>query len=593
MSAGEHEQERSVAAERLLTPQALLCLFLLVLCLLAVWPVAEVGITDDWSYIRTAQLFAHTGHFIYNGWATAILGWQVVWGALFAYLFGPTFTAIRLSMIPIDLGTALLYRAVLRRFGLNSSHATFGTLTLVLSPLFLPLASTFMSDVPGIFAIVLCLYLCQLALAAPSDRAAWGWLIAAALSNIVLGSVRQTAWLGVLVLVPSCGWLLRRRLVIPLTIVLWLAGLICIHLTLSWFLSHPYSVPEKIVIGPLDLLALERVLHQSFRVALTTGLLCLPVLATGLAALFPLRRSTALRGGAFVLLFAALVAILKHRGKANLLSPPWLGGTMNYDGLHKIFEFISPRANPAAGMVFFVFCFALCIWAFVESLLRRHIQPVALRTDIHWRAVSVLLLPFLLSYCLLLTPRSAFVDTFEHQVWDRYLLPIAAVLLVYLLAWHQERVSPRIPRIATFVLILFAWTGVATTHDLFAMERARVRLLQEVQRSGVSRTSIRGGFPFDAITQIDTWGYVNEPALINPPHAFHPVAVDSGPCAYFFGHFVPALHPRYAITDAPTSCLYPSPFPPIGYRTWFPPARRELYVGTILPRGEALPSAVN
>ena len=36
---------------------------------------------DDLSYLRTAFLFAQTGHFVYNGWTTAMLGAQIVWAA--------------------------------------------------------------------------------------------------------------------------------------------------------------------------------------------------------------------------------------------------------------------------------------------------------------------------------------------------------------------------------------------------------------------------------------------------------------------------------------------------------------------------------
>ena len=45
--------------------------------LLVSWPVAEMGFVDDWSYVKTAFVFARTGHISYNGWATAMLGWAI------------------------------------------------------------------------------------------------------------------------------------------------------------------------------------------------------------------------------------------------------------------------------------------------------------------------------------------------------------------------------------------------------------------------------------------------------------------------------------------------------------------------------------
>ena len=67
-----------------------------------------------------------------------------------------------------------------------------GALTVGLSPIFLPMAASYMTDVAGLFVIVLCLYLCQRAVAAQSDRATVLWLCCAAASNVAGGTVRQS-----------------------------------------------------------------------------------------------------------------------------------------------------------------------------------------------------------------------------------------------------------------------------------------------------------------------------------------------------------------------------------------------------------------
>src|ERR1700722_20094402 len=84
---------------------AVLCASLLLLCVLATYPVAETGMVDDWSYVQSVRVLALTGHIVYNGWAAPILGWQLFLGALFAKLFGPSFTAIRASTLLIALIT--------------------------------------------------------------------------------------------------------------------------------------------------------------------------------------------------------------------------------------------------------------------------------------------------------------------------------------------------------------------------------------------------------------------------------------------------------------------------------------------------------
>jgi hypothetical protein len=194
--------------------------------------------------------------------------------------------------------------------------------------------------------------------------------------------------------------------------------------------------------------------------------------------------------------------------------------------------------------------------------------------------MSILLLPFLAGYFLLLLPRAAFVILF-----DRYLLEIVALLLIYALRWHQERVSLNVPAVAMAALAIFALLGVAATHDLFAIDRAEVRLANELQAAGVPRTQIRGGFDFDSVTQVQTMGYINDPHLLNPPGSYLPPrprpAVQDIACAYPFLVYLPALDPRYVISADPKPCLAPAPFAPVSYRTWLPWATRQLFVGTV------------
>ena len=112
---------------------------------------------DDWVYIWSARVLADTGHVVYAGWATAIVGWQLYLGAVFIKLFGFSFTAVRASVVLLALICAALLHRIFLRLGLGDWNASIATLSVVLSSVFLPLATTFMSDVPGLFAILVCL----------------------------------------------------------------------------------------------------------------------------------------------------------------------------------------------------------------------------------------------------------------------------------------------------------------------------------------------------------------------------------------------------------------------------------------------------
>ncbi len=142
----------------------LLCIGIYLACLAIAWPFAEMGFVDDWSYIGTTLTFARSGHIVFNGWGAPMLGWQALWGALFIKLFGFSFHAVKLSMVPVSLCCIVFFYIVLGRFAICAKWAMIGTLTVALSPIFLPLSVSFMTDIPGLLAVIACLYLCKRAI---------------------------------------------------------------------------------------------------------------------------------------------------------------------------------------------------------------------------------------------------------------------------------------------------------------------------------------------------------------------------------------------------------------------------------------------
>jgi hypothetical protein len=590
-SVSTHASTRAPTPPRLFSRRGVFCALLFIACLLLIWPVAEVGVNDDWVYTLTTLDLLRTGHFVFHGWASPMLGWQALLGALFARLFGATFTAVRLSTAPIAVATVLLYRAILRRFGLNPAHATLGTLVLCLGPVFLPLSVSFMTDVPALFAILLCLYLCQLALSAARDSYAVLWLAAAGLSNIALGTVRQIAWLGVLVMVPSCLWLLRRRrYAVQAGAAVWLAAVVCIALMMHWFARQPYTAPEKLIPGALNLHIAAFAAGQLVRAGATVLLLSLPLLCAAIASLWPLGPRALMRMGFALGLLLILLAVFHARGQAHVIEFPWLGNTF---GLRGILQddplFGSNRPIPVAWQLLLFFSVAVCALASIEAYRAYRHKPAVKRTPVEtiasYREISILLLPFLAAYCALLLPRAAFFVLF-----DRYLLEVLPVLFVYLLRWHQEHVSERIPALSVAAVVLMALLTVADTHDLFATYRAEVRLANELEAAGVPRTGIRGGFAFDATTQVYAWGYVNDARILNPRGAYHPQPEiepfkrDGVYCGYGIQRLVPAVQARYVIASEPSPCLGRSSFAPQTFRAWLPPLNRELYAGIPLPK---------
>ena len=303
----------------------MLCALFSTACVLATRPFAAMGFIDDWSYIKSAQVFASTGHFVFNGWAAAMLGWQIPLGALFIKIFGFSFTAARFALLPIAMLAVYLFHQVLVNFGITPWNAAFGTLTLALSPAYLPLSFSFMSDIPGQFVVILCIYLCQRAVLARDARSTILWLAAAAATNVAGGTVRQVTWLGVLVIVPCTALLLRKRPgVLVATAVLWILSLPALMRIMRWFHHQPYSFPETTLAYHITIHHLHHMEQQLLRLFVCFVVLLVPLLAGWL--IDRLRQGA---GARIRLAIALAVAVgggflAFERGLLSVVSMPWL-----------------------------------------------------------------------------------------------------------------------------------------------------------------------------------------------------------------------------------------------------------------------------
>jgi hypothetical protein len=570
---------------------ALLCAFALLFCSVITHPVAETGMNDDGPYIRSAQLLAQTGHVVYNGWATAMLGWQLFLGALFAHLFGPSFTAIRASTLLVAIATAFLTHRTLVRAGVNTRNATLGTLALVLSPLFLPLAFSFMSDIGGLFCIVLCFYACLRALQAKADWAMLGWLVFAATSNALGGTVRQIAWLGVLVIFPSTVWLLRQRRGVVLTgLLLYSICAVFVVGSLQWFLRQPYSIPEPLIPPDINLSSLNHLVFQLLSMFFTFALLLLPILIS-FAPVLTLRekftRDRLIAGGVLCLL-AFLFFVTRQPQDQPYFFAPYLG---NYLSLHGLVDGMPIMGNrplvlsPAVRVLLTIFVFLLLNCFFIFLLVSRGLKhSLGVPSEISGKSLQILFMPFLIAYVALLVPRGL-----SGTLFDRYLLPLLPIGLIFLLRLFQNRVGSHLPFISGALLVVFATYAVAGTHDAFSMFRARQAAVVEIRTMGVPATLIDAGFNQNMMTQIDSIGYLNDPRIRVPKTVyvarFTPYPEDCRPQG---DSLTPAVVPGYTLSFDPAACGGLSHFAPVSYRQWLWGETATVYVVKTLKTPPAL-----
>ena len=255
-----------------------LCCAALLICIALAHPFANCAFNDDWSYSDVALKLAETGWLHYNGWGSPMILVQTVWGAAWIRLFGFSFNVLRAATIPFSVGFVLLVYALGRRAGLRGELALFGALTVGTSPLFVPLAASFMTDAYSCFFIAICLYAAIAGAETTRGAVAARWLWLLALSGIVGGSNRQVVWAAPLALIPYLFW--KRRTDRRFAIHVLLAYGVCVSaiLLLMAKLSQPYAPFELSKRQTFELL-----LHSGWiaplvllDLALSSILVCLP-----------------------------------------------------------------------------------------------------------------------------------------------------------------------------------------------------------------------------------------------------------------------------------------------------------------------------
>lgn len=559
---------------------AALCSLLLVLCVVACLPSLEMGLNDDWAYIWSARLLAVKGHVVYNGWETTMLGWQLYFGALFIKLFGFSFFVLRFSTLLVSIATCVLLQRLFVRLGINPWNSAIATLTIVLSPLFLLLSYSFMSDVPGLFVLVVCIYACLRTMQAKGDRGALIWVVFAALSNAVGGTVRQLGWLGVLVVVPCTIWLTRRRkgMVVGGSLA-WVVSVGSVLLLMRWFKSQPYTISEPAFIKSNLMPHYIQPGIKIVQAVLAISLLVLPVMSAFLVR-YPqhLRRRRNADLAAGTALAAFLMFAMRHRTIFESLPLGThyvttrgvaLPGVL---GLQPI-VFSTPVR---VGLMMLIVSSLLCFLGALVTRQSRVELPAAVQERNGWKVPSssqtlTLLGPLTIASVALLVTRGA--------LFDRYYLSILVLFVVLILRVYELRVGGRLPLLSTALVALFALYGIATTHDFFALGRARVAAADEVRAAGVPRSQIRGGFEYDGTTELEITGYVNDSRITKPVGAYRPMPPwdFSDPCASWFAEHTPSIQHRYVLAHD-DSCFMTSRFAPVVYRTWFPWREQKIFI---------------
>lgn len=569
---------RNLNCTRLDLRSAGLCAGIVIAAALLTWPVAEIAFDDDWSYAFTALRLARSGHVLYNGWSAPMILPQALYGAALIKLFGFSFTLLRLSNLPWVFVTSLTSFLLGRALGLRPIFAAMTSLTLGLSPFFLPLETSFMTDVPGIMCLLVCLYALIRCARAAGGRAT-GWLAVAIIVGCIGGMNRQLVWAMPLVLLPYLVLLRRRNARFCFNAIIgWLIVLLDMVISARWFSRQPYAIVDP----PLTEL-IQRTLSMPMQLGWTMVAYCLTILQASFPAVIlfaiawiarTIRRPSGARIVAIALALAAVICFATFF--PEIFSRPLMGNIVTMHGVlgDATLAGNRPRIIPPAG-VFAIAIISLACLAIVLSeifawlgrprnavtkAIRRVFDPD--ERSLAWSMAAI----FCIIYFVLLLARCC-----ENWIFDRYAMVFvpfvtAALLLACQDFWWTSRGRARAAMlIGGGLLLLLGAYAVMSTQEIMALGRARSEATTRLMAAGVPRTAIDGGGEFNFWTQAASAGWINNPMLPAPPYRPDRTVI-------------PSVRPRYFVEFSRGRFNRPSEFGSIEYLSWLPPFHRRILI---------------
>ena len=500
------------------TRSLFLIAFILLATILLANPFGKFAFTDDFSYSSLAFRWAQTGHLSFNGWNTSALMVQVPLGGLLIRAFGFSDDALRWLTIAFYIGWAILLYEFFLEYGVSQAFAVFGVLAVALSPLTIPLAGSFMTDIYGCFMFYASLLAGLYSLKHSESLArSGGWFLFSTIIGIVGGMNRQIVWLAPLVMILTAAVIHRKRPRL-LAMVLANAGLLfaAIWATMNWLKTQPSFQYEGL---DLRLLFSAHSVINLIRYILTCFLFSIPILAA-VSGTFRQAikrwRLVALAVGLTAIVAFGLLSITPHlpmgaSGTVPSGEAPWMGNLVTINGIMvESADLLGHKPVILSHTVRIAFTllslFAPILFFFVVFTRSNYQRLRRFAADDAAVARALVLALSLAGFFSLILQRISPFDRYIVQI-----LPFLFVLAVLLCP------APPRPALAGWLaLILFAAFGVCLVHDYAAARRASVHALQQMEEQGIDRYQVTAGLELNGSDHLRKADYLRV-CTANPP----------------------------------------------------------------------------
>ncbi|MDQ3284046.1 MAG: glycosyltransferase family 39 protein, partial [Acidobacteriota bacterium] len=444
------------------------------LAVFVVDPRGDFPLNDDWGVGFTTFHLVETGRIQFTPFASATAYLQFAWGALWASLFGESFTVLRCATLTLSLASTLLAYALLRAARVSQRLALFGAAALLFHPLFFWASFTSMTHVP---------FVCLSLVAALMFVRAWEregvWLAIAFAATVASFFTRQFAILNALA--PLVVALMYRRKRVAFTYAT--ATIVFALLVVTRVLVA--SEKELVLHKPSASGLLLRGVHYIFFNWQNAALFFAPLFVLVLLARVRMSRMT-------LIVAALLFAFPAYRMTAIVHMPiPYLnsGNVFTDFGLgpptlRDVFTFgmRPPFALPFAVKL------ALMIVTTIGAVVAASVTAPSVRID-----------DALTRYCVAYLAIGTAIVAAMKINFDRYSVDTAwpfGILLVLLASRMSfTRETRAIAAMLLAVMIVFATSGTA---EYLAWNRARWQAFSLMRAHGVQLTQMDGGYEINS-----------------------------------------------------------------------------------------------
>lgn len=483
----------------------LLAIFLFwILAIVVVNPIGNFPLNDDWSWGLAVKKLIQTGKFQPTGWTQMTLLTHVLWGALFCFPFGFSFTTLRISALTISIFGVMALYLYLSKSDYPRKVRWAACMTLVANPLYFSQSYTFMTDMPfTVFAIISLAFFLE-NLQSGSTVCLIGGTIIACMAILS----RQIGLFIVLAFFPA--FLLRfgaslknfARAVMP-----FLCGATALAVFQFWMKKNTglpvwYNVNFKFLLFflryPKHLIHL--VYHNTFVILMYSGIILFPLLVI-LSSEF-IKRIPKKRITVYFLIFISFTCWISYKTVFGGHVMPFSGNVLVSGGigpltLHDSY-FLSPNAFGGLPKTFWWFVTVMAIGGagllliFILEVIVRFFSGVPTISEQDQKSKQVFLALCCLGYYL---PISFGI------FFDRYMLPLI-VLLSLLIVLSVVKGKFPVNSFSSFagfgIILIFFLYSLLATHDYLSWNRTRweaLNYLTQVQK--VSPANIDGGFEFN------------------------------------------------------------------------------------------------